>query len=1446
MLTKWLARVLRYRPDAPRAPGRETLDDWLRAGYDQQRRGELAEAEQTYDRVLDHDPGDADALFFLGMIAMGDGRETRAAELFERAIGARPNDPAFWFALGAVCYPLRRLQQGAEVCRTGITLQPENADMWNNLATMLVEGGRTEEAREIMEQLIASGRGLGQAYFNLGGIYRDYARIDEAVAACRRAVGLDPDNPDAYTNLLLTLNYSPDCDAAALLLEHRRFGARFARPYVEPQPDRSWPRRLRVGYVSPDFRRHVVAQFVEPILAHHDRERFEIFCYHNQRHEDEYTRRFRQLADHWLDCVHMSDHDLAERIRSDGVDMLVDLAGHTNGHRLRVFAAKPAPLQLSYLGYPNTTGLAAIDYRITDGRADPAGEAEQWSVERLLRPWPTYFCYRPPLETPDVAPLPASATGCVTFGSFNNFPKVSGPFLDAAARILAMVPGSRLKLKSKTLAVPHVAQRVRERFAQAGIDPARLELRGWESSVHGHLAAYGSIDIAIDTFPYNGATTTCEALWMGVPVVTVVGDRHAGRVGASLLNAVGLGELVAKDVDAYVATCASLAADLGGLARLRSGLRERMRQSPLMDETGFTRALERCYDEIWERKIQPEAGGPALSDEAIADELRRAAELRAARKTSEAEAAYQAILLKRPDQADALTALWDFSHETGNHGAAVDWLRKGIAANGGAPMLHYMMGCSLLAQGNAGDAAASFQHALTLDPSMARAHNNLGCALEAMGNLTEARDCYRRAADLDPTLADALYNLGNVFRQIGDMTRAVEYIRQALDRDPGRADWHCNMGDLLCHRRQLDEAVQSYGRAVALEREYARAYSGRALAFQELGLAGEAEADFRKAMELQPNNAVTHSNWLQWLHFRQGNEAQALFEAHVAWAKRHASAIGRQAARAEHERYLKRRLNIGYVSPDFKRDAMAPFIEPVLATHDRKRFKVFCYSSVAFPDEVTQRLRGLCEEWRDISAMPDPWVAQQMRADRIDVLVDLAGHTGGGRMLLFAGKPAPVLASWLGYPDTTGLAAMDHRLTDAIVDPDGQTERFHCENLVRLPDGFLCYRAPDESPEVGGLPLLHAGRVTFGSFNNLAKVTPSMIALWAQILHALPEARLVLKAPGLAAQSARQALCRQFSDHGIPGERLELCGPEESYSRHLEKYNGIDIALDVFPYNGVTTTCEALWMGVPVVTLSGGTPVSRVGASILTRIGLTDLVAETGDDYLQKALQLARDVERLRTLRNGMRERMRSSPLLNAGQFTAELEQAYGVMWDRWCEREEQSERALRLHVGGKQMMPGWKILNVQPGPGVEYVGDCTDLSRFADGSVDEIYASHVLEHLGYIVDLPHALAEFSRVLKKGGAARISVPDLEVLCRLFLDPGHTADDRMHIMRMIFGGQTDPHDFHFVGLTFEFLSAYLSKAGFERVERVTDFGLFEDASLIRFSGVRISLNVIAYK
>jgi protein O-GlcNAc transferase len=353
-------------------------------------------------------------------------------------------------------------------------------------------------------------------------------------------------------------------------------------------------------------------------------------------------------------------------------------------------------------------------------------------------------------------------------------------------------------------------------------------------------------------------------------------------------------------------------------------------------------------------------------------------------------------------------------------------------------------------------------------------------------------------------------------------------------------------------------------------------------------------------------------------------------------------------------------LRIGYLSPDFCHHAVAYFFEPVLAAHDRARVEIFCYANVLTPDVVTQRLRALAEHWRDIAPLSDEQATQVIRADRLDLLVDMAGHTARHRLLVFARRAAPHQLTWLGYPNTTGLTTMDYRLTDSISDPLGTTDSLHTERLVRMPGPFSVYQPPDDAPPVGFLPALALNApITFGCFNNFAKITPEIIALWCRLLLVVPSARLMLKSRGLGDVDTARRIHELFAAGGVSPERVVLDGRELSVSAHLALYHQVDVALDAFPYNGATTTCEALWMGVPVVTLAGATHVSRVGASLLTHLGAQDWIATTSDDYLAIARRLVADLLALSRIRAGLRERMRVSALCDAVGFTRALETTY-------------------------------------------------------------------------------------------------------------------------------------------------------------------------------------------
>jgi predicted O-linked N-acetylglucosamine transferase (SPINDLY family) len=518
--------------------------------------------------------------------------------------------------------------------------------------------------------------------------------------------------------------------------------------------------------------------------------------------------------------------------------------------------------------------------------------------------------------------------------------------------------------------------------------------------------------------------------------------------------------------------------------------------------------------------------------------------------------------------------------------------------------------------------------------------------------------------------------MGSVFKEMGRPAQAAACFEQVLKLNPDSAAGHAGLAAALQAQGQLQEAAEHYKQVlrsnpddVHTRHMFAEAHNNLGGTFLNiLGKLDESLSRYREAIRLQPDSAAMHSNLLLALNYDPRAEPQAVFAEHREFARRYAQPLAASILPHANERSPDRRLKIGYVSGDFRNHSVAHFIEPVLAQHDRGSYDVFCYFNHPLADAVTQRLQSYGGPWRTIAGKPDEQVAQQIRDDGIDILVDLSGHTGDNRLLVFARQPAPVQVTWLGYPNTTGLPTMDYRLTDGFADPPGLTEPLHTEQLVRLPETFSCFRAPEGCPEVSELPLLKKGYPTFGSFNNPAKITPEVMKVWAKILQTVPASKLMLKLLGTNNIALRQAVYDQFAALDIGRGQLELIDAVGPQGDHLQRYHAIDIALDPFPYNGTTTNCDALWMGVPVVTLAGRTHVSRVGTSQLSNLGLTELIAHTPEDYVRIAVQLAGDTERLKTLRAGLRERMVASPLMDATRFTRHLEAAYRQMWRRWCE----------------------------------------------------------------------------------------------------------------------------------------------------------------------------------
>ena len=568
-------------------------------------------------------------------------------------------------------------------------------------------------------------------------------------------------------------------------------------------------------------------------------------------------------------------------------------------------------------------------------------------------------------------------------------------------------------------------------------------------------------------------------------------------------------------------------------------------------------------------------------------------------------------------------------------------------------------GNALAAAGRLREAETVLRRAVSLRSDIAEIHNNLGNVLRAQGRYQEAAECYRLALPLRPDYAEALSNLGVARLSLGETDDAIETFLRALEIQPDNALAHTNLGSAYAAKGRLTDAVAAHRAALVLWPTLAQAHNNLGIALKDQGLLHDAREAYENALQADPTDAGVRSNLLMSLSYDPAVDGGALLDAHRSWAEAHEGPV---SPITEHDWTPDRRLRIGYVSPDFWTHSVAYFIEPVLASHDRAVVETFCYADVARPDETTARLQDLADHWRDTVSLDDAALYDQIRADRIDILIDLCGHTGNNRLPVFGCRAAPVQITWIGYPATTGLSQMDYRITDAWADPPGETDRFHSEELLRLPSGFSCYRRPTDGPELGapaeGQPL------TFGSFNNLSKVTDDAIALWSELLKRRPESRLLLKSRQLADDGVRERIERTFAENGVGADRLDLRARLAYPKDHLALYNEVHVALDTFPYNGTTTTCEALWMGVPVVALAGALHAGRVGVSLLNQVGHPDWVAETPEGYIAAALALADNPP----ARAEVRRALAQSSLTDAPGFTRGLEDALRTIWRQRCE----------------------------------------------------------------------------------------------------------------------------------------------------------------------------------
>lgn len=791
--------------------------------------------------------------------------------------------------------------------------------------------------------------------------------------------------------------------------------------------------------------------------------------------------------------------------------------------------------------------------------------------------------------------------------------------------------------------------------------------------------------------------------------------------------------------------------------------------------------------------------------------------------------------------------------------------------------------------GRLNEAEAMYRQLIGMAPEMAQAHYKLGVVLGMSGREDEAEAEYREALRLNRYHAEAANNLGALLRKQQKIDEAKAYFIQALAEKPDYLEAGMSLGSILLSERRISEALYFYRRAATIAPDNGRALQGFGEALRQSDRYEEAITVLQEAAKADPHN---HFSWnslgscflnLSKVHqalehykrstvaapdammprknvalatnYIQVSKAES-YSAHTAVAAAARSLLSehRLPSGFAQSRDPERRLRIGFVSGDLRTHSVSYFMLGVMRALDHRNFEFHAYYTSQTGDARTREFMSLFHHWHHVHDLPAHRIAQQIRNQRIDILIDLIGYTNHSITEIFVLRPAPVQISWIGYPNTSGMSEMDYRLTDAWADPEGMDDEYYSEKRYRLPACFLAYTPYEKAPLVSPSPLSTTGIVTFGSFNQRVKMSAECIALWSRVLNAVPRSRLLLKSvAGMGQASVRESLLEEFALHGIARDRLTLLPSDTTTETHLQRYAEMDIALDSIPYNGTTTTCEALWMGVPVIGLVGDRHAARVSVSLLNAVGLPELLAKDEDDFVRIATELASDHVRLANLREGMRARLMASPLLDSRGMARNLEQAWRTMWAEFCLRDPVpviTERSIdkplqRIDIGGIEQRDGWTRIDIEAGEGVDIVADIRDLHMLENESCAEIYCSHVLQCIpsGDVLD---ALQELHRILVPGGTLYLAVPDLDVLAGLLADENVSEARKFEAMRALFGMQQSDHDFYRTGMNFDFLVAYLDDIGFESAEHVESFGMGDDSSTRRIEGVLVSLNLIVTK
>lgn len=1233
------------------------------------------DAEQCYLQAAKLRPGYPQALNNLALLCAKRAENDQAEQFYREVLADHPDYPESHINLGNLLLDTGRLRETQYHFRRAVSLNPQSALTHDRLGAVLRSRGRITEAIGEFKRAVELDQTSFTAWHDLGTCYFVLGAHVEADRAFRKAIDLSPDQATGSWSNWLFMSNCQDLARAEVAERHFMFG-RQVRAMCGPLAARQAPRplsggrRLRLGFVSGDFRRHSVAYFLKDSLQSIDRDQFESYAYTTCRDIDEVTESLKPLFAEWRNLTGLSDKVAARLIEADDIDILIDLSGHTNHNRLWMFGYKPAPIQVSWIGYPNTTGLDCMDYRLTDSLVDPDSSEDVFYSEKLFRLPGSFLCFSPPqVAAPAPSDMQRPRQGAITFGSFNARVKLGEECIALWSQTLLAVPDSRLVIKSYSgLEEDAAREDLVARFVACGVDSRRIIVRTPVEDSADHLAAYAEVDVALDAYPYNGTATTCEALWMGVPVVTLAGDRHASRVGLALVTRLGFPQWAARTPAAFVAAAAELVRDRNQLSALRGSLRKRMQESELLDGTAMGLQLGAAFRSMWQdycagfssldgggetQDAQPEGESPPASalvhpapdGKASRGPLRNGQrpaqdpevislmKLVEAHRYEDTERLARRMLARRPNHQLAIRALSFALIGLAQFDKALPIAKWGVEQSPGDPELLNNLGIiqSELMLWN--EAVPTFQSALALAPDDPDIHRNLGAGYFHM---------HRWAAAVPPLLkAIELYD--------GDYVEAI-----------------CLLATALLNERRTDEAIvccEELVKSDSTHPEYHYMLVGAAAhqcRWRELG------ASIDRVWDVCDSNRP----------FPFANPFAALPLPGVSnerlWHIAQSHALGRTGGLASSRipptpMTQSRPLRIGYLSGDFMPHPVGYVLPKVIECHDPARVETWGLS--IGPDEespIRTRLIDAFDHFIDLEPCNIEETVSRIRALGLDILVDLSGWTALGRLEALALRCAPIQVNWLGYAGTMGRAELaDYIVGDATVLPMDHAS-FYSEAIAHMPHSFMPadplesdLAAPSRESE--GLPAIG---LVFCSFNRCYKFNPQNFDLWCRLLRDIPGSVLWL---GNMIDSAAANIRVEAQARGVDPARIVIARHAKTRSGHLARMQLADIALDPFPYNSHSSGVEILQAGVPMISLLGETFAGRVGASLLRAAGLPDLVVETHEDYYALAKRLAMMPGELAAIKARLAGALRDSPLVDMESFSRSLEDLYFRMWADAC-----------------------------------------------------------------------------------------------------------------------------------------------------------------------------------